>query len=111
MRLLVLVLNKVECLDSLLEEWFKNDIRGATILNSRGMAQSLSEHSDIGFFSSLRVLLNPDNKENKTIFMVVEEEKIELVSRIVDDVTGGLENPNTGILFTLPIENVKGMKK
>ena len=81
MKLLVIVLNKVECLDKLLTSFGKNHIPGATILDSRGMAQELGEHDELRFLGSLRLLMNPAHKENKTIFMVVPDEKVATVSQ------------------------------
>lgn len=111
MKLLVIVLNKVECLDKLLTSFGKNHIPGATILDSRGMAQELGEHDELRFLGSLRRLMNPAHTENKTIFMVVPEEKVAAVSEIVNKATGGLDHPDTGILFTLPIDYVEGVEK
>ena len=111
MKLLVIVLNKVECLDKLLTTFGKQHIPGATILDSKGMAQELGEHDELRFLGSLRLLMNPAHKENKTIFMVISEEKVAAVSKIVNEVTGGLDHPDTGILFTLPIDYVEGLAK
>lgn len=111
MKLLFIVLNKVECLDKLLTTLGKNNIPGATILDSTGMAQELEAHDELRFLGSLRMLMNPAHKENKTIFMVLPEEKVATVSKIVNDVTGGLDKPDTGILFTVPIDYVEGLAK
>lgn len=111
MKLLVIVLNKVECLDKLLTKLGKNNIPGATILDSMGMAQELEAHDELRFMGSLRLLMNPAHKENKTVFMVLPDEKVETVSRIVNQVTGGLDKPDTGILFTVPIDYVEGLAK
>ena len=111
MKLLVIVLNKVECLDKLLTKLGKNNIPGATILDSKGMAQELEAHDELRFMGSLRLLMNPAHKENKTVFMVLPDEKVETVSRIVNQVTGGLDKPDTGILFTVPIDYVEGLAK
>ncbi len=111
MRLLIIVLNKVECLDRLLTKLGKNNIPGATILDSKGMAQELEANDELRFLGSLRLLMNPAHKENKTIFMVIPEEKVAAVSKIVNEVTGGLDHPDTGILFTLPIDYVEGLAK
>jgi hypothetical protein len=109
MQMLVIVLNKVECLEELLTKFGKAKISGATILDSRGMAMELAEHNDLRFIGSLRFLLEPQRKENKTIFMVIEEEKVATVSKIVNKVTGGLDKPNTGIIFTVPVKYMEGI--
>lgn len=111
MKLLIIVLNKIECLDRLLTRLGKHNIPGATILDSKGMAQELESHDELRFLGSLRLLMNPAHKENKTIFMVLSEDKVAEVSRIVNEVTGGLDHPDTGILFTLPIDYVEGLTK
>ena len=107
MQLLVIVLNKLECLDKLLTALEKEHIPGATILDSRGMAQQL----ELRFLGSLRMLMNPAHKENKMIFMVLDGEKVRTVSRVVNEVTGGLDQPDSGILFTVPISYVEGLGK
>ena len=59
MQLLVIVLNKLECLDKLLTALEEEHIPGATILDSRGMAQQLEGHDELRFLGSLRMLMNP----------------------------------------------------
>ena len=110
MQLLVIVLNKVECLEALLEKFYEENISGATILDSMGMAHSLSSYDELRFMASLRLLINPDNRESKTLFMVVQEEKITEISKIVNEITGGLKNPDTGIMFTVPISYTEGIE-
>ena len=55
------------------------------------------------------MLMNPAHKENKMIFMVLDGEKVRTVSRVVNEVTGGLDKPDRGILFTLPISYEDGL--
>lgn len=109
MKLVVIVLNKLDCLDKLLTAFGKNSIPGATILSSRGMAQTLEAHDELRFIGSLRMLMNANYKENRTILMVVPDEKVDTVVELVDKATGGLNQPDSGILFTLPIDRVEGM--
>ncbi len=111
MKLLIIVLNKVEYLDKLLAKFGQCSIPGATILNSKGMAQELGSHDELRFLGSLRLLMNPARQENVTIFMAIPDEKVKTVSKIVNEVTGGLDQPDTGILFTVPIDYTEGMGK
>lgn len=53
MRLLVLILSRVQVLEELLGELVKANIRGATILNSTGMVQALSSSGNNSFLRSL----------------------------------------------------------
>lgn len=109
MKLVVIVLNKLDCLDKLLTAFGKNSIPGATILSSRGMAQTLEAHDELRFIGSLRMLMNANYKENRTILMAVPDEKVDTVVELVNKATGGLNQPDSGILFTLPIDRVEGM--
>ena len=109
MKLVVIVLNMLDCLDKLLTAFGKNSIPGATILSSRGMAQTLEAHDELRFIGSLRMLMNANYKENRTILMAVPDEKVDTVVELVDKATGGLDQPDSGILFTLPIDRVEGM--
>ena len=110
MKLLIIVLNKTECLERLLTSFGSNQIPGATIIDSKGMAQELEQFSDMDFMFSLRMLINPAHRENKTIFMVVPDDMVQKVSRITNEVTGGLNKPDTGILFTVPIDYIEGLR-
>ncbi len=111
MKLVTIILNKTECLDEILEAFGENNVSGATIIDSRGMVQELTEHDheDMYFLMSLRSLLNPTHKENKTIIMVAKDEDVAVISKIVNDVTGGLDHPDTGIMFAIPIDYLEGL--
>lgn len=108
MQMLVLVLNKTECLEKLLEVMIQKGIQGATVLDSTGMMRVLSNDSDM-IFGVLRQMLNPERKASKTIFVVLRDEQVPTMRAIVRQVTGGLDKPDTGILFSLPVNFVEGL--
>ena len=111
MKLYVLILNKTECLPSLVSSLMRAGIRGATIYDSMGSVQYVG-HDMIEpppMFGSLRKYFHPDHENNKTVFVVTEDEKIAEVKKIVEQTTGGLSKPDVGISFTLPIEDVEGL--
>ncbi len=110
MKLVVIVLNKTECLEALLEEFASRDLQGATILESRGMMQELSEEPEMEFLFSLRHMLNPRHRENRTIFMAASESRVPAIIDAVNKVTGGLDKGDTGILFTIPIDSLIGFE-
>lgn len=109
MQVVFIVLNKIECLDTILTEFGENGIKGATILESRGMARSLEGFTELNFMASLRMFLDPERQESKTIFTVIEDDQIKIVSEIVNKVTGGLDKDDTGIIFTLPVTYTEGI--
>ncbi len=110
MKLMVLILNKTEKLDELLREMSLGGIKGSTILSSKGMAMELkgSDIEDIPFLFSLRSLLNENKSENKTILTVLKADMVATAVEIIESVIGELSQPNTGIVFTLDIDYLKG---
>lgn len=111
MKLVVLILNKVELLDDLLEDFAESGIKGATIFASKGMARELysgGDFEDDSFLGSLASIINPDREESKTVFTVVKDDMVSVVCEIIEKVVGDLSKPDTGILFTLPVDYIKG---
>ena len=110
MKLVVIVLNKIECMEELLREFADRGLPGATILQSHGMMQELGDDAQMYFMLSLRHILNPEHKENRTIFMAAAEDKVPAIVSAVNKVTGGLDKSDTGILFTVPIDYLTGIE-
>lgn len=102
MQLLVLILNKKECLEVLLDTLIEAGVKGATVLESTGMARIVGEDTR-SMFGSIRMLIDPDMESNRTILMAVNESLIEKVRFTVNEVLGGLDKPDTGVIFGLPI--------
>lgn len=109
MKLLVLILNKVEMLEDILSEFAHADIKGSTILSSTGMAMALSDYGDIPFLGSLRAIIDPERTENKTVLTVLKEEQVPNAINLIEKILGDLSEPNTGIVFTLSIDFLKGI--
>lgn len=111
MKLVIIVLNKIEKLNDLLESFLEQGISGATILNSTGMAKQLSKHiEDYPIFGALRYMVNFDRQESKTIFVVLKDEQVEVVRNILTNVIGDLSQPDTAVLFTLPVLSAEGVE-
>ena len=108
MQAFFFVLNRTEHLEHLLQEFAAQGIGCATVLDSKGMAHSLDGFTELHFTLSLRMILNPEHKESKTVFMVLKDEEIPLVSEIVNKVVGGLGQPDTGIMFAMPVTYLEG---
>ena len=111
MQILVCVLNKVDALEGILKNLSNNNLHGATVLNSKGMAHILAESRDYKFMDSLMMLLNPENSESRTFFMVICDEKVEMAISVIDESVGGINNPDTGVIFTIPVLRMEGFGK
>jgi nitrogen regulatory protein P-II 1 len=107
-QLLIAVINQEEKLDEILSGMIELGVTGATIIDSAGMGRVLSH--DIPIFAGLEGLAARTRPRNQTIFSVIrEEEKVEAVLRLLSQVCGDLENPATGIAFTIPVTRVVGL--
>lgn len=111
MKALVFILNQVDKLEKLLCALSEAKISGATIVESTGMARALYNMEDGAFLGALRLFLDPDRDENRMIFMVLNDEQIVAAKKVIREVIGDLSQPNTGILFTLPLDEVEGLHK
>lgn len=109
MKLLLLVLNRVEKLEDLLEGLLENGISGATILNSTGMIKEMASYvEEQPIFGSPWNMIDSDHKESKTIFMVLNDEQAEKARRVIHQVIGDFTKPDTAVLFTLPVLSTEG---
>ncbi len=113
MKLMVLILNKTESLEYLLEGLSSAGISGATIIDSSGLVMTLSKMESSLISSSIRSLFagSGTDEDNKTIISVIKDEQLDIARRVVYSTVGDLSKPNTGILFTVPIDFVEGTKK
>ncbi|MCD6257229.1 P-II family nitrogen regulator [Candidatus Aerophobetes bacterium] len=110
MKLLVFVLNKEEFLEDVLEAFVEAGIPGATILDSEGMGRFLTY--EVPLFADFKEFMRGNKPYNKTIFSVVDdEEKVKKVEKLIEKICGDLSEPGTGILFTIPVDYVRGLKK
>ena len=111
MQVFVFVLNRTEHLEELLQKFTDSGLRGATVLDSKGMARILHSEDEMPTFYGLRSILAPERRSSKTIFMVLQDEQVELARGIVNKVTGGLDTPDSGIMFAMPLTFVEGLVK
>ena len=111
MQVFVFVLNRTEYLESLLQSFSDHGLRGATVLDSKGMARILHTEDEMPIFYGLRAIMEPERRSSKTIFMVLKDEQVDIARQVVNEVTGGLDVPDSGIMFAMPLTMVEGLEK
>ena len=107
MQLLIAVINEPEKIDEILSGFLELGVTGATIIGSEGMGRLLSH--DIPIFAGLQTLISRSRPQNRTLFSVVADDKVEPVMALLQDVCGNLNAPATGIAFTIPVNRVVGL--
>jgi nitrogen regulatory protein P-II 1 len=108
MTLLVFICNQPDKLEEVLEGFLEVGVTGATVVDTVGMGQILS--TEVPIFAGFRSMFRGASTVNKTILSVVDEPgKVKEALAIIEEIFGGLDRPGSGIVFTIPIENVRGL--
>lgn len=108
MQLLFVIVNREEYLDQVISFFLEMGVTGATIIDSVGMGRIVAH--DIPIFAGFRDLMVGNRPYNKTIFSVIDND--ELIEPLIDgleNIMGNLDNPGTGLVFTVPINRIKGL--
>lgn len=108
MELLIAVINQEDRLDDILSGFLELGITGATIIESEGMGHVLSH--DIPIFAGLQTLISRSRPQNTTIFSVIDSDaKVEGAIALLQEICGDMQDPATGIVFTVPVNRVAGL--
>lgn len=108
-ELLVAIIENSEDINPILDSFFEEDIPGATVIDSRGMGHMIADHTSI--FSRFTDLTGGEgtSKHNNVLFTVIEEEeKLNRAKEIIKSIVGDLDEPDTGLIFTLPVSSIEG---
>ncbi len=109
--LLVAIIDDISRIWEVLDEWERLGVSGATILDSGGLRRMQSLRDDLPLFPSVRDLLEKSEAHHRTIMSVLEDTvDVEAVVRATEKIVGPLDSPHTGILFTLPVLKVWGLR-
>jgi len=106
--LAVLILNREELLESVLEGFVEIGITGATIVDSIGMGHILAE--DVPVFAGLRFMFSGNRPYNKTILSVIRDNKRQALKKLLRKILGSLDESGNGILFFIPVCDSWGLK-
>ena len=107
---LYIILNEVEFLDEVLEAFVKAGVKGATILESQGMARAIvaNQINDTPLFGYLKTMLEGAHPYNKTIMAVIDNEQT--VNKVVEQLkqikNHSKNKQSFGFVFTTPVSQV-----
>ena len=109
MQLLFLVIKRIELVDEIMRSLAQAGIRGGTVIDSVGMAKSISTMDNLPMIGVLRSILSGEDAAQKTIFVAVADDQVDVARKAITDVTGDLSQPNAGVLFGVPISFAEGV--
>jgi len=108
MKLMLIVLYLDEFLYHILEYFIQEGIEGATIIDSSGMGEYIS---NIPLFATFIGFMNEKKNHSKTIMVLVPEKKeLEFVKGI-ESITGDLDKKEGAMILTTDISIYKGTMK
>jgi len=113
MKLLYFVLNDTEKLDDILIGFLDNGIKDVSILEDQSMIPRLKDNrpgeEEKHLLNTIRMFMKPEWETSKLILAVLEDDQVSLAIDAIEKCIGDLNNENTGKVFTLPIDFVKGL--
>lgn len=110
MNLLIVILKKADLITEICKELAEEGVHGGTILDGTGMASVIEKMDDLPIFGMLKSILadDDDNETVKTMLFVMDDEEMEKARKVIRGVVG-LDEPNTGIMFAVPVSFVEGL--
>jgi len=109
MEILMVILKKIDLVDEIMQKLAETGVRGGTIVDGTGMAKALVNMEDIPMFGMLRHILVDEKKmTSKLLIFVLKKEQVKVTRETIKEVIGDLSEPNTGIMFSIPIKDVEG---
>ena len=115
MKMVLFILNDPAKVHDILDAWKEAGVGGATVLFSTGMGrihQSNVLREDLPLMPSLSDFYSSDERLSRTLFTIVKDD--EMATRIVAatcSVVGDLNQPDTGMLIVLPVDQAEGLDK
>lgn len=107
MELLVCIVKNHRHAEDILTGFLELGVRGATVLDGRGMGQIVV--SDIPIFAGFKSLFPVGGGATYVILSVMEATLSERAIQVVDEVCGGLDNPGAGVAFTVAVNRALGL--
>lgn len=114
MQVLFIVLNDLSYEAEILKVFIDKKVRGATIIDSEGMAKAVMQNEGLDFFfdGPFANSLPKNIGDSKTFFTVIPND--ELLKELVDEIQRLLHTSNQetiGFMFAIPVSGIYPLKK
>ncbi|MCP5100495.1 MAG: hypothetical protein GY943_33515 [Chloroflexi bacterium] len=110
MHMMIMVLNDSTRLNEVLEAWTEAGIRGVTVLESTGLNRIFRRAKADPLYAGFSQIFGGGRVGHNTLFAVVDNIGVaETAVSATEKVLGSLKNPDTGIIFAVPVANAWGL--
>ncbi len=114
-EIVILVVDDATKVTDVLNAWLQAGVPGVTMLDSAGLGHEFAKYGargDLPLMPSLESLLRVREENSRTLFTVVPDGfDVDKLIAATEAVTGLLDDPDTGILFTLPVTRARGLHR
>jgi len=104
-KLMQIILYLDEYLYDILEIFIEEDIQGASITESFGMGEYIS---NIPLFAEFIGFMNENKNKSKTITVIIPKNKVDLVVSRIEEITGDLNKKQGAVIIVQNIDFYKG---
>ncbi|GAB4508603.1 MAG: hypothetical protein OHK0046_01510 [Anaerolineae bacterium] len=112
-KLVLLITPRTEHAHTIGEAWQQAGASGVTYFESHGLYRLQQARHGLevppGMLSLFEILRGQD-QHNITILSVVAGEQVEPLVKATESIIGALTEPNNGILFSMDVEHVFGLR-
>ena len=104
MHLLFAVIENEDLLDELITGWMDLGVSGATVIETTGALQLITQH--IPIFAGLRSLTSGGGRHNKTIFTAIQtDELLNSAISFLEELCKKTGKPHQGVFFATPLSH------
>lgn len=107
-KALFVILYEEEFLHGILELFIQEGIEGATIMDSSGMGEYVS---NVPLFASFVGSMNKRKNRSRTLIAMIPEERVDEIVRGIEEITGDLDKKEGAMVFALDVGFYKGTMK
>ena len=109
--MVVLVMHDLSHFTEVLSAWRSAGAPAITILEGLGSREP-KEHArrELPMMPTVRDVIQAEEMPRTTIFSVVPDEVVDLLTQATVEVLGDLSEPEKGIFFVLPVSQVLGLR-
>ena len=110
MHMLIMVLDDSTRLNEVLEAWIGAGVRGVTILESTGLNRVFRRQVADPIYAGFSQIFGAGRVGHNTLFAVVDSIEIANQAAVATEaVLGDLTQPDTGIIFAVPVARAWGL--
>lgn len=112
MYLLLMVVDDATQLDKVLGAWVEAGVEGVTILESTGISRVLYRSKAQPVYGGFSQVFGSGRVGHNTLFAVIESMEVaEAAVAATEAVVGSMDNPDTGVIFVVPVARSWGFPK